>query len=116
MDELEIITALTALAQTTRLQAFKLLVTHEPNGLASGELARQLEVPHNTMWTHLAILTRTGLISGERQSRTITYRANISRFRDIALYLLRDCCGGRPDACVPLMSDLIPCCKPKETA
>jgi DNA-binding transcriptional ArsR family regulator len=116
MDDIDVIFALTALAQPTRLAAFRLLVRHEPDGIPSGELARLLEVPHNTMSTHLAILTRAGLISGERQSRTITYRADLQRFRDVTLYLLKDCCGGRPDVCAPLIADLSPCCPPEVNA
>ena len=110
MDNTEVILALAALAQPTRLETFKLLVAHEPDGIQSGELARLLEVPHNTMSSHLAVLTRARLITGERQSRTITYRADLRRFREVALYLLKDCCGGRPDVCAPLIADLSPCC------
>ena len=107
------IMALAALAQTTRLETFKLLVRHEPDGIQSGELARLLEVPHNTMSSHLNVRSRAGLVRGERQSRTITYRAELARFREVALYLLKDCCGGRPEVCAPLIADLAPCCPPK---
>lgn len=113
MDNTDVILALAALAQPTRLETFKLLVRHEPDGIQSGELARLLEVPHNTMSSHLAILARAGLISRERSSRTITYRADLRRFRKITLYLLQDCCGGRPDICAPLIVDLTPCCAPE---
>ncbi len=113
MDNVEIVLALAALAQPTRLETFRLLVAHEPDSIASGELARLLAVPHNKMSSHLAILTRAGLIAGERQSRTITYRADLRHFRAIALYLLKDCCGGRPDVCAPLIADLSPCCPPQ---
>jgi ArsR family transcriptional regulator, arsenate/arsenite/antimonite-responsive transcriptional repressor len=74
-----------------------------------GELARLMEVPQNTMSAHLAILARAGLVIGERQSRSIIYRADLSRFREVALFLLKDCCGGRPDICAPLVADLTPC-------
>lgn len=106
------ILALAALAQPTRLDTFRLLVQHEPEGVLSGALARMLDVPHNTMSTHLAVLTRAGLVKSERQSRNISYRADLDGFRAIALYLLKDCCGGRPDICAPLIADLIPCCPP----
>jgi DNA-binding transcriptional ArsR family regulator len=116
MDNEDVIMALAALAQPTRLETFKLLVRHEPDGIPSGELARLLAVPHNTMSSHLAILARAGLIAGERQSRTITYRADLARFRKVTLYLLKDCCGGRPEVCAPLIADLTPCCSPKGPA
>jgi len=71
-------------------------------------------VPQNTMSAHLAVLSRAGLVNGERQSRSILYRANFSGFREVVLFLLKDCCGGRPDICAPLIVDLTPCCPPKE--
>jgi ArsR family transcriptional regulator, arsenate/arsenite/antimonite-responsive transcriptional repressor len=116
MDNSQVIDALSALAQSTRLDTFRLLVAHEPEGIAAGELARRIDVPQNTMSTHLAILARAGLVRGERHSRSIVYRADLQRFREITLFLLKDCCGGRPDVCAPLIADLTPCCPPKESA
>ena len=110
MDNLETIAALAALAQPTRLDTFRLLVSREPDGVPAGQLARLMEVPQNTMSAHLAVLAHAGLVKGERQSRSIIYRANLARFREVALYLLKDCCGGRPDICAPIIADLTPCC------
>jgi DNA-binding transcriptional ArsR family regulator len=116
MDDIEVIAALAALAQSTRLETFRLLVKHEPDGLPQGELARLIEVPQNTMSTHLAILSRAGLVSGERQSRSIIYRANLDRLREMMLFLVKDCCGGRAELCDPLIEELTdPCCpEPKK--
>src|SRR3954453_21984596 len=94
METEEAVLALAALAQSTRLEAFRTLVRHEPDGLAAGGLARLLEVPQNTLSAHLAILTRARLVTSERHSRSIVYRANLAEFRDVAVFLLRDCCGG----------------------
>jgi ArsR family transcriptional regulator len=116
MDNIEIIAALSALAQATRLDTFRLLVSREPDGVAAGELARLVAIPQNTMSTHLAILARAGLVRGERQSRSIIYRADLQRFREVALFLLKDCCGGRPDICAPLIADLTPCHPVKASA
>lgn len=113
MDINEAIAALSALAQATRLDTFRLLVNREPEGIPAGELARLMKVPQNTMSAHLAILARAGLVVGARQSRSIIYRADLSRFREVALFLLEDCCGGRPDICAPLVADLTPRCSPK---
>lgn len=99
-----------ALAQPTRLDTFKVLVNQEPNGVPVGELARLIDVPQNTMSAHLAILTRAGLITGERRSRSIIYRANLEGFRSVIAFLLKDCCGGRADLCQPLIDELVPCC------
>ena len=108
------ITALAALAQTTRLETFRLLVKHEPNGLPAGELARVLDVPQNTMSAHLSTLSRAGLIKGERQSRSIIYHADLDAFRELTLFMIKDCCGGREELCTPLIQSLTPCCTPKE--
>jgi DNA-binding transcriptional ArsR family regulator len=116
MDKEQAILALAALAQPTRLDAFRLLVTSEPDGLAAGEVARRLAVPHNTMSTHLAVLTRAGLIHAERRRTSLIYRARLENFREVAAYLLKDCCGGHPEICAPLIDDLTPCCSPKEAA
>ena len=116
MDNTEAIAALAALAQSTRLDAFRLLVAREPEGVPAGELARLVEVPQNTMSAHLAVLSRARLIVGERHSRSIVYRADLDRFREVALYLIKDCCGGRADLCAPLIADLTPCRPPKEAA
>ena len=104
------ILALAALAQSTRLEAFRLLVRHEPGGLPAGEIANHLAIPANTLSSHLGVLTRAGLIRSERRSRSIIYRADLDRLRDLVLFLLKDCCGGRADLCEPLLAELAPCC------
>jgi len=116
MDDFEAIAALAALAQPTRLDTFRLLVTREPDGVPAGELGRLIEVPQNTMSAHLSVLTRARLVRSERQSRSIIYRANLERLRELTLFLVKDCCGGNPDLCAPLIADLIPCCPPKVKA
>ncbi|MDQ1081480.1 helix-turn-helix transcriptional regulator [Pseudoroseomonas cervicalis] len=116
MDDIEALACLSALSQGTRLQTFRLLVRHEPDGLAAGEVARQLDVPQNTMSTHLAVLARAGLLRAERHSRSIVYRADLGRLRGMMLFLVRDCCGGRADLCQPLIADLLPCCPPEKAA
>ena len=112
------ILALAALAQSTRLEVFRLLVKHEPEGLAAGDIAKVLAVPQNTMSSHLAILSRAGLVSAQRFSRSIVYRADLAQFQAVVLFMLRDCCDGRPEICAPVVESLTPCClpKPKEKA
>jgi ArsR family transcriptional regulator len=114
MDNIEAIAVFAALAQNTRLDTFRLLVAREPKGVAAGELARLMAVPQNTMSAHLSILARAGLVTSERHSRSIVYRADLPRLRALALFLLKDCCGGRPEICAPLIADLAPCCSSKE--
>ena len=116
MESNNAIAALAALAQPTRLEAFRLLVRREPEGAPAGELARLAAVPQNTMSAHLAVLSRCGLARGERRGRSIIYRADLARFRALLTYLLKDCCDGRPEVCAPLIADLVPCHSSMESA
>ena len=116
MESEQAILAFAALAQSTRLDVFRLLMEHEPDGLPAGEIAKHMAVPHNTMSTHLAILSRAGLIDAERQSRSIIYRAKLDAVRDLTGFLVKDCCGGHPEICAPLVAELSPCCPPQTNA
>ncbi len=114
MDNASALAALAALAQATRLDTFRLLVAHEPLGLAAGDVAAALAVPQNTMSSHLAILTRAGLARAQRQGRSIIYRAELDHLRRLMLFLVKDCCGASPELCQPLLQALAPCCpRPK---
>jgi ArsR family transcriptional regulator, arsenate/arsenite/antimonite-responsive transcriptional repressor len=106
MEQESAILALAALAQSTRLDAFRLLVKSEPEGIPAGELARSLGVPQNTLSAHLSILAHAGLVVGERHSRSIIYRANLETFRQLTLFMVQDCCGGRDQLCAPLLDGL----------
>lgn len=114
MDDRDVIEALGALSQETRLRTFRRLVAVEPEGIAAGELARQVGVPQNTMSAHLSVLAAAGLVHGKRHSRSIIYRASLTRLRDVTRFLVEDCCGGRPEICAPLVDAFTPCCAPKE--
>jgi ArsR family transcriptional regulator, arsenate/arsenite/antimonite-responsive transcriptional repressor len=113
MESESAILALAALAQSTRLDVFRLLVKHEPDGLAAGDIAKALAVPQNTMSSHLSILSRAGLVSAQRFGRSIVYRAELARFQHVVLFMLQDCCDGRPEICAPVIESLTPCCLPK---
>lgn len=110
MENESAIPALGALAQSTRLDTFRLLVRHEPDGLAAGDIARALDVPQNTMSAHLATLARAGLVTSQRHSRSIVYRADLDTLKALTLFLVKDCCGARADLCEPLITELTPCC------
>ena len=113
MEKEQAILALAALAQSTRLDVFRLLVKNEPEGLAAGDIAKALAVPHNTMSSHLSILTRAALVSSERFSRSIVYRADLKVLEELTLFLLKDCCGGKPELCASLIEGLT-CCTPEQ--
>lgn len=110
MDNLAALDALSSLSQTSRLDAFKLLVRHTPKGLPAGDVARLLDVPQNTMSTHLGILQRAGLVKAEREGRCVIYRADLDRLRALMLFLVKDCCGASADLTRPLVAELSLCC------
>jgi ArsR family transcriptional regulator, arsenate/arsenite/antimonite-responsive transcriptional repressor len=114
MDESGALLALAALGQPARLTAFRLLVQAGPEGLPAGEIAQRLDVPHNTLSTHLALLARAGLVAADRRGRSVVYRAAIGGVRSLVEFLLRDCCGGRAEACAPLLDAVLElrCCTP----
>lgn len=111
MDRKNAVESLSALAQETRLAAFRFLVSCCPGGRNAGEIARRCKVPHNTMSTHLAILERAGLIDSEKQGREVIYSADISGLRGLVDFLANDCCGGRPEICGPVFGSAS--CTPK---
>jgi ArsR family transcriptional regulator len=102
MEEEQAILAFAALAQSTRLGVFRLLVKHEPEGLPAGEIAKAIAVPQNTMSAHLAVLARAGLVMSERRSRSIIYRADLATLQSLTSFMVEDCCGGRGELCAPV--------------
>jgi len=112
MDQHRAIEVLTALGQPTRLDVFRRLVNVHPDAILSGELARGCRVPHNTMSSHLAILTRAGLLSVRREGRMMHYAADLEGFRAMIGFLMRDCCNGRAEICAPIVAELA-CCVPR---
>jgi DNA-binding transcriptional ArsR family regulator len=91
--------ALAALAQEHRLALFRLLVQAGAGGMPAGAIAEALDVPNSSLSFHLAHLKRVGLITQERQHRSLIYRANYPAMNALVAYLLENCCGG--EACGP---------------
>lgn len=112
MDDSAAIEIMSALAQPTRLEAFRLIMRHEPHGIAAGEVARILNLPQNTVSSHLSCLARAGLVSTERHGRSIIYRGQSATIGALTTHLVQDCCGGRPELCVPLIETMTACCTP----
>jgi len=101
--------ALAALAHPTRLDAFRLLVRHEPDGLSTGTLVEASGLTQSTFSTHLAVLAKAGLVIAEKQGRQQIQRARIDTLRALMLFLAKDCCEGRAELCEPLRAELA-CC------
>jgi DNA-binding transcriptional ArsR family regulator len=115
MDISTALDAFDAISQRTRLETLQLLVRSGANGMPAGDIARALNVPHNTMSAHLAVLYAAGLASSEREGRVIRYRARYDTLRDLIAFLMRDCCQGAPEI-VGELPALISSCKQGECA
>jgi DNA-binding transcriptional ArsR family regulator len=98
-----------ALAHPTRLNAFRLLVRHEPDGLPTGALVEASGLTQSTFSTHLAVLAKADLVLAERRGRQQIQRVNIGTLRALMTFLAKDCCQGRTELCEPLLADLA-CC------
>ena len=115
MDITNATRALAALSQESRLRAFRMLVRSGSDGIAAGKIADTLEVPHNTMSTHLATLVNAGLVTSRRESRSIIYSIDFDGTRALLSFLMEDCCQGNPDVCLPVLESLLPgCCAPNQ--
>lgn len=104
---------LSALAHGHRLAVFRLLVRAGADGLPAGEIAREVGAVPNTLSTHLTILAHAGLIRSRREGRSIIYSADYDGMSELLGFLVADCCGGRPEICVPLIDAAQACCPPK---
>jgi DNA-binding transcriptional ArsR family regulator len=99
MEMTRIVDALAALAQETRLKAYRLLVEAGPEGLSAGRIGEALELPPATLSFHLAHLARTGLVRSRQDGRFVIYSADFQNMNQLVGYLTENCCGGR--ACAP---------------
>ena len=98
MDQTTVVASLAALAQPVRLQVFRALVVTGHAGLTPGTMAEALGIPPNTLSFHLKELTHAGLVTQERVSRHIVYRAAYEHMNALLGYLTDNCCQG--PACV----------------
>jgi ArsR family transcriptional regulator, arsenate/arsenite/antimonite-responsive transcriptional repressor len=95
------VVALSALAQDTRLEIFRLLVRTGPEGVSAGAIADRCSLPAPTLSFHLAQLKHAGLITCRRDGRSLIYSANYRAMTALMEYLTENCCGGRPEICAP---------------
>lgn len=109
MDTDTALAALAALAHPVRLEAFRTLVRHTPEGRTTGELAEALNLGQSTFSTHLAVLAKAGLVRSEKRGRHQVQHAEIGQLRSLLTFLALDCCQGNAELCAPLVSDLA-CC------
>jgi len=95
------IKSLSALAQESRLNVFRLLVRAGEEGIPAGEISEQLGIPPATLSFHLKELASAGLVHQTKQGRSVIYSMNAEAIGALMEFLLQDCCQGRPELCQP---------------
>jgi DNA-binding transcriptional ArsR family regulator len=106
MEKTDAITALAALAQSSRLDVFRLLVQTGASGLTPGQIGERLGLPAATLSFHLTQLRQAGLIKVRRDGRSLIYGAEYDAMNALLAYLTQNCCKGDTAACT------IPLCDP----
>lgn len=107
METKHVLAAMAALAQETRLAAYRLLVQAGPAGMSPGKIAEQLGIPASSLSFHLKELVHAQLIVPTQDGRYILYAADFSTMSQLIAFLTENCCGGNP--CSPVCA---PCAEP----
>ena len=101
MQEEQVIKALGALAHPLRLKVFRALVVTGSAGLTPGVIQEALDVPATTLSFHLKELANAGLVTVERASRSLVYRAAYEHMNGVLGFLTENCCQGAACAVEP---------------
>ena len=101
MDEASVVKALAALAQPVRLQVFRALVIAGPRGMTPSTMAQGLGISSSALSFHLKELANAKLVTQERASRNLIYRAAFDQMNGVLRYLTDNCCQGEPCAVEP---------------
>lgn len=94
MKPQQVVTALAALAQPTRLAIHRLLVKAGPQGMSAGQIAARLKTSPAAMSFHLKTLSHAGLLDSRQEGRFVYYAVNFRVMNAITDYLTENCCGG----------------------
>ncbi len=92
MKSRDALVALSALAQESRLEVFRLLVRRGPEGYTPGQLAQKLDIAAPTLSFHLKELQHAGLVEVQRDGRFLYYRADFDRMNGLVAFLTENCC------------------------
>ena len=96
METSEIIKALAAIAQESRLLVFRLLIQASPTGLAAGRISELTGIPPSSLSFHLKELSHAALVGVRHEGRFAIYSANFATMSSVLQYLTENCCGGVP--------------------
>jgi len=111
MKTKDVVRALAALAQETRLAVYRLLVQQGPTGVAAGEIAAALDISPQTLSFHLKELSAAALVTSRQEGRFIFYSADFPAMNRLLAFLTENCCAADGVACGPGQS-----CRPTQRA
>jgi len=93
MEMYEACESFSSLSQETRLKVFLFLTEYGGDGASAGTIAGRLKIPDNTLSFHLSHMSKVGLVSSQRNGRSITYFANTVLMNELVDFLLKNCCA-----------------------
>jgi len=96
MEESQVIQALGALAQETRLRIVRHLVECGTDGAPAAKIGEAVDASSSRLSFHLSALEHASIVSSQRVSRSIIYRVNFEQVGGLISYLLHDCCQNHP--------------------
>jgi protein-tyrosine-phosphatase/DNA-binding transcriptional ArsR family regulator len=103
MEQNRAIHAFATLGHPGRMAVFRLLMRFAPQAVRPTEIAMALGMKQNTLSHHLADLTASGLVSVERQGRSLFYAVDLDATEGLMGYLALDVGRARPDLLAPLL-------------
>jgi len=83
---------LEALGNPTRLAVYRNLVQAGPEGSTVGDIRDELEIPASTLSHHIAKLVNTGLLTQQRDSRSLVCRVDYETMDTLMAFLVQNCC------------------------
>ena len=96
METREVVTALAALAQDTRLAIFKLLVQAGTEGMAAGQVGCHLGITPSSISFHMKELSHAGLVKSRQEGRYVIYSVDYPAMDGVMAYLGENCCTLKP--------------------
>lgn len=113
MEESNAVAALAALAQTSRLSVFRLLVRAGPAGMAAGAISKETGIPPSSLSFHLKELLHADMVSSRHEGRHVIYTANFRTALNLIAFLSENCCAHTPCDCESGSDTPNGCCRNK---
>ena len=83
---------LQSIGNVTRIKIFKLLVEYNKVGLCSTGIAKELNIPQNTISFHLSNMKNADLLTSTKEGKNVIYTINKSTFDGLQNFLFKNCC------------------------